>query len=71
MCHRCHHLCTLRVIICCNSHCSHFFHQCVEHSSNLQISMAPMECKVTKNTPLKLLQKLYKEGICIRFISKV
>lgn len=35
--------------------------------TNHKVSMAPMESKITKNTPLKLLNKLYKKGISGRF----
>lgn len=32
--------------------------------------MGPMESKVTKNAPLKLLNKLYKKGISSRFTGE-
>jgi len=38
--------------------------------TNHKISLAPMECKVTKSAPLKLLHKLHEERICIRFARK-
>lgn len=42
----------------------------IRYLTNHQVSMAPVECKITKNTSFEFLNKLYEEGICIRFIRE-